>query len=88
MSSEPSIEVATTPTELGLFMAMNAIALALKASPNFNNEALKVMAEKFIREAPSVVRGAVAKEAYERPLRVLADDQAQAIDWLKQNGVA
>ncbi|MFV3402879.1 hypothetical protein ACNFIC_02840 [Pseudomonas sp. NY15463] len=88
MSSEQSIEVATTPTELGLIMAMNAIALALKASPNFNDEALKVLAEKFIREAPSVVQGTVAKEAYERPLRFLVNDQAQAVDWLKQNGIA
>lgn len=88
MSSQPDIEVAMSPTELGLLMAMNAIALALKSSPNFNNEALKVLAEKFIRETPSVVQGAVAKEAYERPLRFLVNDQAQAVEWLKQNGIA
>ncbi|MFG0504183.1 hypothetical protein ACF8GD_16275 [Pseudomonas putida] len=88
MISQPTNEVAMTPTETGLFMAMNAIALALKASPDFNNEALKVLAEKFIREAPTTVQGAVAQEAYERPLRFLANDQTQAIDWLKQNGVA
>ena len=69
-------------------MAMNAIALALKSSPNFNNEALIVLAEKFIREAPSAVQGAFAKEAYERPLRFLANDQTQAVDWLKQGGIA
>ncbi|MDG9885402.1 hypothetical protein CSV86_014545 [Pseudomonas putida CSV86] len=83
-----SIEVTTTPAELGLFMALNAIALALKASPNFNNDALKALAEKFIREAPSSIQGAVAKEAYERPLRFLANDQTQAVEWLKQNGLA
>jgi hypothetical protein len=88
VSSQSDIEVAMTPTELGLFMAMNAIALALKSSPNFNNEALKVLAEKFIREAPSAVQGGVAKEAYERPLRFLANDQTQAVDWLKQSGIA
>ncbi|MDH1143308.1 hypothetical protein N5C60_01615 [Pseudomonas mosselii] len=86
--SEQDIEVAMTPTELGLQMAISALAVALKSSPNFNNEALKVLAEKFIRETPSSVRGATAKEAYERPLRLLANDQTQAVEWLKQNGVA
>lgn len=88
MSSQPDIEVVMTPTELGLFTALNAIALALKASPNFNNEALKVLAEKFIQDTPSAVQDAVATEAYERPLRTLAKDQVQVMEWLKQNGVA
>ena len=87
MSSQ-AVDVPMTPTELGLFMAINAISLALKASPNFNDQALKALAEKFIREAPSGLQGPVAKEAYERPLRTLANDQTQALDWLKQNGIA
>lgn len=88
LSSESDIEVAMTPTELGLFMAMNAIAMALKSSPNFNNEALTALAEKFIHDAPSALQGSIAKEAYERPLRFLVNDQSQVIDWLKQNGLA
>ncbi|UOK36304.1 hypothetical protein MJP36_17510 [Pseudomonas palleroniana] len=88
MSNQSDIEAVMTPTELGLFMAINAIAMALKSSPNFNNTALKTLAEKFIHDAPSSVQGSIAKEAYERPLRFLVNDQSQVIDWLKQNGVA
>jgi hypothetical protein len=87
MSSQEEIAVTMTPTEVGLLMAINAVALALKASPDFNNEALKVLAQKFIAEAPTVIKGATAKEAYERPLRLLANDQQQAVGWLHENGI-
>lgn len=87
MTDQTATEIAMSPTELGLFMAINALSLALKASPGFNNEALKVIAQKFLNEPSSVVKGEAAMEAYERSLRSLVNDQEQVMDWLKQNGV-
>ena len=85
MSNNAEIKVTMTSTELGLMMAVNAMAIALKASAGFNHEALALIAQKFIDEAPSVIQDGSAREAYERPLRALVNDQKQAVSWVEKN---
>lgn len=73
------------PIELGLQQSILAIAMALKASPEFNNEALKLVANKLIAEPPAGINTAEALASYRRPLEALVNDQEQALQWINQN---
>lgn len=88
MSSNEDVGVKMSALEVGMINAIGAIAIALKASPGFNNDALTKIAQKFIDDkVPLPYRGEEAEEAYARPLRMLVSDQAQVIQWLAQDEV-
>jgi hypothetical protein len=78
-------ESLATPNEIGLQQSILAIALALKASPGFNNEALKLVAQKFILEPPAAISTPEALVSYRRTLEALANDQEQALKWINQS---
>lgn len=80
------VQVEMSALDVGLINALGAIAIALKASPGFNNEALKKVAESFLaNKVPPPFRGAEAEEAYARPLRMILNDQPQVMQWLGQD---
>lgn len=88
MSDKEETGVQMSALEVGLMNAIGALAIALKASPGFNNDALVTIAQKFIDDkVPLPFKGEAAEEAYARPLRMLVNDQAQAIQWLAQDEV-
>ena len=88
MSEEKAVGVEMSALDVGIINAIGALAMALKASPGFNNDALVKIAQKFINDkVPAGYQGEAAEEAYARPLRILISDQAQAMQWLGQDEV-
>lgn len=84
MSDEVKVEMSAF--DVGVINALGALAIALKASPGFNNEALKKVTQFFLdNKVPQPYRGAEAEEAYAKPLRIILSDQPQVMQWLGQN---
>lgn len=82
------IKVEMSAMDVGLINAISALAIALKASPGFNNEALVKIAQQMIdAKVPLPFCGPEAEEAYARPLRFLINEHAQPLTWLAENGV-
>ncbi|QGG75838.1 hypothetical protein [Pseudomonas syringae] len=80
------VEVEMSAFDIGVINALGAIAIALKASPGFNNDALKKVTQMFLDvKVPLPFRGAEAEEAYARPLRIILNDQPQVMQWLGQD---
>lgn len=84
MTDEVKVEMSAF--DVGVLNALGALAIALKASPGFNNEALKKVTQFFLEsKVPSPFRGAEAEEAYAKPLRIILSDQPQVMQWLGQD---
>ena len=84
MTDEVKVEMSAF--DVGVLNAIGALAIALKASPGFNNEALKKVTQFFLdNKVPSPFCGAEAEEAYAKPLRIILNDQAQVMQWLGQD---
>ncbi|MFK3641259.1 hypothetical protein [Pseudomonas protegens] len=80
------VKVAMSAFDVGVMNALGALAIALKASPGFNNDALKKVTQHFLNsKVPLPFTGDEAEEAYARPLRIILNDQAQVMQWLAQN---
>lgn len=84
MADEVKVEMSAF--DVGVVNALGALAIALKASPGFNNDALKKVTEFFLaNKVPPPFQGPEAEEAYARPLRIILSDQPQIMQWLGQN---
>jgi len=80
------VKVGMSAFDVGVVNALGALAIALKASPGFNNDALKKVTQFFLdNKVPQPFQGPEAEEAYARPLRIILNDQAQVMQWLGQN---
>ncbi len=80
------VQVEMSALEVGIINALVAISAALKASPGFNNEALKQIAQHMLdQKVPSPFRGPAAEEGYAKPLKVLISNQAPIMEWLGQD---
>lgn len=86
MSDNVAVEMSAF--DVGVVSALTALAIALKASPNFNNDALVKTAQAMLdSKVPLPFRGPEAEEMYARPLRFLVNPQAQPLEWLAEQGV-